>query len=53
LKEEQTYYRWCFSDLTTVQAFVEQFGGTVYVADARRRIVSNIAKLPETSLERG
>jgi hypothetical protein len=29
LKERQTYYRWCFSDLTTGHAFVEQFGGTV------------------------
>jgi hypothetical protein len=43
LKEHQTYYRWCFSDLTTVQAFIEQIGGTVYVADTRRRIAANIA----------
>jgi hypothetical protein len=26
----QHYYRWCFSDLTTARAFVEQFGGTFY-----------------------
>jgi len=30
LKKGQMYYRWCFSDLTTAQAFIEQFGGTVY-----------------------
>jgi len=33
LKEGETYYRWCFSDLATAQAFIEQFGGTVYIAD--------------------
>jgi len=31
----KTYYRFCFSDLATAQAFIEQFGGTVYIADAR------------------
>jgi hypothetical protein len=25
----QTYYRWCFSDLTTARAFIDQFGGTL------------------------
>jgi hypothetical protein len=37
LKEGETYYRWCFSDLTTARAFMEQFGGTVYkrMAEAR------------------
>jgi hypothetical protein len=29
LKEGETYYRWCFLDLTTARAFVEQFGGQV------------------------
>jgi hypothetical protein len=30
LKEGETYYHWCFSDLATAHAFIEQFGGTVY-----------------------
>ena len=30
LKEGETYYHWCFSDLAMAHAFVEQFGGTVY-----------------------
>ena len=30
LKEGQTFYRWCFSDLATAHAFIEQFNGTVY-----------------------
>ena len=30
LKEGQTYYRWCFSDVTTARAFIEQFGGTIH-----------------------
>lgn len=25
-----SFYRWCFSDLTTARAFVEQFGGVFY-----------------------
>jgi hypothetical protein len=25
--KDRTYFRWCFSDLTTARAFVEQFGG--------------------------
>jgi hypothetical protein len=29
-RDGQTYYRWCFSDLTTARAFVEQFGGVFY-----------------------
>jgi hypothetical protein len=29
-RNEQQYYRWCFSDLATARAFVEQFGGTFY-----------------------
>ena len=24
------YYRWCFSDLQTAHAFIEQFGGSLY-----------------------
>jgi hypothetical protein len=27
---EQRYYRWCFSDLETAHAFIEQFGGSLY-----------------------
>ncbi len=26
----QTYSRWCFSDLATARAFAEQFGGVFY-----------------------
>ena len=29
-RDEQTYYRWCFSDLETARAFAEQFGGVFY-----------------------
>jgi hypothetical protein len=29
-RNEQRYYRWCFSDLETARAFVEQFGGAFY-----------------------
>ena len=29
-RDGQTYYRWCFSDLETARAFVEQFGGAFY-----------------------
>jgi len=29
-RDERRYYRWCFSDLTTARAFVEQFGGAFY-----------------------
>src|SRR5690348_17111274 len=27
-------YRWCFSDLATARAFIEQFGGTFYNSTA-------------------
>ena len=27
LREGQTFYRWCFSDLATAHAFIEQFSG--------------------------
>jgi hypothetical protein len=30
IRDNQTYSRWCFSDLTTARAFVEQFGGAFY-----------------------
>ena len=30
LRGEQSYYRWCFSDLETARAFVEQFGAAFY-----------------------
>jgi hypothetical protein len=29
-RNEQRYHRWCFSDLETARAFVEQFGGAFY-----------------------
>jgi hypothetical protein len=29
LRERQTYYRWCFSDLGTACDFIEQFGGAL------------------------
>jgi hypothetical protein len=29
-RDGQLYYRWCFSDLPTARAFLEQFGGTFY-----------------------
>ncbi len=29
-RNDQPYYRWCFSDLETARAFVEQFGGAFY-----------------------
>jgi hypothetical protein len=29
-RDGQTYYWWCFSDLETARAFVEQFGGAFY-----------------------
>jgi hypothetical protein len=29
-RNEQRCYRWCFSDLETARAFVEQFGGAFY-----------------------
>jgi hypothetical protein len=29
-RDEQRYFRWCFSDLETARAFIEQFGGTFY-----------------------
>ena len=28
--EREAHYRWCFSDLETARAFVEQFGGAFY-----------------------
>jgi len=31
------YYRWCFSDLATAQAFMEQFGGEVAQPKRLRR----------------
>ena len=29
-RDGQSYYRWCFSDLVTARAFIEQFGGAFY-----------------------
>jgi hypothetical protein len=29
IRQGQIYFRWCFSDLTTAHAFMEQFGGQV------------------------
>jgi hypothetical protein len=30
MRDNQTYSRWCFSDLLTARAFLEQFGGAFY-----------------------
>jgi hypothetical protein len=30
LRGDENYYRWCFPDLMTALAFVEQFGGVFY-----------------------
>ena len=29
-RDGKSYYRWCFSELETARAFVEQFGGAYY-----------------------
>ena len=29
-RDAKCHYRWCFSDLPTARAFVEQFGGAFY-----------------------
>jgi hypothetical protein len=29
-RDEQSYYRWCFSDLTTARAFLQKFCGAFY-----------------------
>jgi hypothetical protein len=29
-RNDQRYYRWCFSDLVTARVFVKQFGGAFY-----------------------
>jgi hypothetical protein len=47
----KTYYRWCFPDLMTALAFVEQFGGAFYEPnldqiagrDEARRNAANVA----------
>ncbi len=30
IRDNQTYSRWCFSDLATARGFVEHFGGAFY-----------------------
>ena len=37
LEKDRMYYRWCFSDLATAQAFLEQFGGEVAQPKRLRR----------------
>ena len=27
IRQQQIFYRWCFSDLATARAFIDQFGG--------------------------
>ena len=27
IRQKQIFYRWCFSDLATARAFIDQFGG--------------------------
>src|SRR5262249_5779999 len=34
----ENYYRWCFADLTTALAFVEQFGGVLRPANCLRGV---------------
>jgi hypothetical protein len=34
-RENQMYYRWCFFDLATARAFLEQFGGSLVTAKKR------------------
>src|SRR5215472_9741866 len=29
IRQKQIFYRWCFSDLGTAEAFMEQFGGSL------------------------
>jgi hypothetical protein len=29
-RQHRIFYRWCFSDLATARAFLEQFGGVFY-----------------------
>ena len=39
IRERKMYFRWCFSDLATAHAFMEQFGGSLaptnLIADPR------------------
>jgi hypothetical protein len=37
VREGQIFFRWCFSDLATAWAFMEQFGGEVPQPVRRRR----------------
>ena len=37
VREGQIFFRWCFSDLATAGAFMEQFGGEVPQPVRRRR----------------
>jgi hypothetical protein len=49
VRQGQIYYRWCFSDLASARAFIEEFGGAsceTSICEAQR-IAVNIAKLPE------
>jgi hypothetical protein len=43
LREGQTYYRWCFSDLAMAHAFIEQFGGSLY--EPERRVATRRKRL--------
>jgi len=47
VREGQSYFQWCFLDLDTARAFMEQFGGVVTERATARPIAANIAKLPE------
>jgi len=39
IRQQQIFYRWCFSDFATAREFMEQFGGEFPEA--------NVAKLPD------
>jgi hypothetical protein len=32
VRENQVYFRWCFSDLATARDFLEQFGGEIAIS---------------------
>src|SRR5947208_1041940 len=36
VSEDRIYFRWCFSDLATARAFMEQFGGELLQKSCRR-----------------
>ena len=39
LRGGQSYYRWCFADLMTALAFVEQFGGALFKQQIADKVI--------------